>query len=627
MRVESVQFDEIAKRFRLSNERRISAHRFACLGVGDKLVYRSTKEAHVRCKNGIAQLLPVYRSQCYVNVGHRQVAVTIKEIETEEELHGYAQLAQYHYRGKELHGRRAPLILICHDPLLPSVLGYIELSTAFLMNKPRANLLSSPFSDPDSGISWEEWKKDSVRKYTNLIVRIARTVISPEFRGLGLAGILVQHAAAFAREHWNVGGLKPLFLEITADMLRYVPFVERAGMHFIGMTEGNLDRLTKDMTYLLRNMRRVKNGEILSEDSAGIVDLQMSYAVLLNRIAKRKGFDRKSLMDLLLRDPHLLPDGEWTMLHKVFRLPKPTFLMGLSQSAEEFVTKRIEELSLPKISPGFAPALHGMESQSVINATRCGFKMSATIRRTRSTRRVQEAFGIDNDMLYSTLFSDLSFKVSRGEIVLICGPSGAGKTTLLSVLQRKLVNTGYRPKGFTGRMWVRPNMDVSVLQPLGNEKPLIDALGDSSFDASLYALNVSGLAEAHLYLKRFGELSNGQRYRAMMARLIASNADVWIADEFCATLDPVTASIVARNLRRCAKRLRSTVLLAAASWSDFIHELRPDTVIHLRSPWDYRVFTWPEFETSVAQSMLSGMACAPPVDHRGTEKTRAGTPR
>jgi ABC-type Na+ transport system ATPase subunit NatA len=111
-------------------------------------------------------------------------------------------------------------------------------------------------------------------------------------------------------------------------------------------------------------------------------------------------------------------------------------------------------------------------------------------------------------------------------------------------------------------------------------------------------------------LKRFAELSNGQRYRAMMAKLIASNADVWIADEFCATLDPVTASIVARNLRRCAKRLRVTVLLAAASWADFIHELRPDTVIHLRSPWDYRVFSWPEFEESVTRSMLSGLACA-----------------
>lgn len=610
MLVQTVQFGDLIKRFRLRNGRRIQTHRFACLGPGDDVVYRNAGDAHVRCRNGNATLLPAYQAEDHIEIGQRRVSVTIKEIESEDELRGYVQLAQYHYRGKDLHGRRSPLILVCHDPLLPSVLGYIELATAFLMNKPRAAVLSAPFNDLGSGIHWTEWKKDTVRKYTNLIVRIARTVVSPEFRGLGLASLLVRHAAAYASNHWNVGGLKPLFLEITADMLRYVPFVERAGMQYIGLTEGNLNRLTKDMGYVLRNLNRVRRREILNEDSAGIVDLQVSYATQLNRLAKRNGLRRESMMELLLRDPHRLPDRDWTMLHKVFRLPKPTFLMGLTPAAEAFVTRRVDVLSLPRSCPVFAPEPHGIESQRVVNATKCGYKLSATIRRTRSTRRVQEAFGIDNDMLHCTLFADLNFRVARGEIALICGPSGAGKTTLLSILQRKLINAGHRPSGLSGRLWVRPSLDVSVLQALGNEKPLIDALGGSSFDESLYALNVSGLAEAHLYLKRFRELSNGQRYRAMMAKLIASNADVWIADEFCATLDPVTASIVARNLRRCAKRLRVTVLLAAASWADFIHELRPDTVIHLRSPWDYRVFSWPEFEQSVAQSMLSGLACA-----------------
>ncbi len=236
------------------------------------------------------------RRQTTSKSGSGVVALTVKEIETEDELRGYNQLAQYHYRGKNLHGRRTPLILVCHDPLLPSVLGYVELATAFLMNTPRATLLNTPWTDPESGISWTGWSKDTVRQYTNLVVRIARTVVSPEFRGLGLASLLVRHAAAYAREHWNVGGLKPLFLEITADMLRYVPFVERAGMHYIGLTEGNLERLTKDMSYVLRNLDRVRRREILNEESAGIVDLQVSYAMLLNKMAKRNKLGRKSLL-------------------------------------------------------------------------------------------------------------------------------------------------------------------------------------------------------------------------------------------------------------------------------------------------------------------------------------------
>jgi hypothetical protein len=129
MRVKSVQFKDLSKRFQLKNNRRIQTHRFACLGPGDDVLYHSTKDAHVRCRNGVAKLLPAYQAVDHVEVGQRRVSLTVKEIETEGELRGYVQLAQYHYRGKELHGRRSPLILVCHDPLLPNVLGYIERTT------------------------------------------------------------------------------------------------------------------------------------------------------------------------------------------------------------------------------------------------------------------------------------------------------------------------------------------------------------------------------------------------------------------------------------------------------------------------------------------------------------------
>jgi ABC-type ATPase with predicted acetyltransferase domain len=142
------------------------------------------------------------------------------------------------------------------------------------------------------------------------------------------------------------------------------------------------------------------------------------------------------------------------------------------------------------------------------------------------------------------------------------------------------------------------------LSPLDNSRPLINSLGHIPFEHALFALNVSGLAEAHLYVRRFRELSNGQRYRAMVARLIASGASVWVADEFCATLDPTTANIVCRNLRRCAKRFGVTVIVAAANWSEFIHELRPDLIVHLRAPWDCEVFAWPEFNRSLLKSKL-----------------------
>jgi ABC-type ATPase with predicted acetyltransferase domain len=532
----------------------------------------------------------------------------IKEIQTKEELAGYHQLEEYHYRGKVLHGRRAPLIVRSEDPLLPRVLGYIELSTAFIMNRPRAILLDSEFRHAAGDVSWSTWKKATVRKYTNLVVRIARTVVSPEFRGLGIARILVKHAARFARDHWHVGKLKPLFIEITADMLRYVPFVESAGMHYIGDTEGNLARVNEDMAYILKNLPRVKAGEILKEESGGIVDLQVSYAARLEQVEEEQNVPRERLLNLLLRSPQRLSDDNWALLHKIFRLPKPTFLMGLTRVSENFIRRRVSELNLPDRYPAQQPSEEIPRLRAPIFVRECTLALSAPLIRTRSTRKIQQAFGVSRDMLTTTLFSNINFQISPGDIVLICGPSGAGKTTLLNLLERSLNDPQYCPDGISGTIEVPYPLTVTSLRPLPSSRPLVNAFGRVSLELALFALNVSGLAEAHLYVKRFRELSNGQRYRAMVAKLIASQSDVWVADEFCATLDPITANIVSRNLRRCAKQFGITVILAAANWAEFIHELQPNTVVHLRAPWDYRVFSWDTFKTAVRQSQILGQS-------------------
>lgn len=606
MLITSVQFKPLTKCYRLANGGVITAQRFCCLGPGDDVVVRRSDRVSARCINGRAQILPAYAAKDSVRIGDKTLVLTVKEIQSAEELDGYHKLEECHYRGKVLHGRHVPLIVTSSDPLLPLVLGYIELSTAFIMNRPRAILLDDRFHDGAGGISWTTWKKAAVRRYTNLVVRIARTVVSPEFRGLGLARILVRHAAHFARRHWHVGKLKPLFLEITADMLRYVPFVESAGMHYIGDTEGNVKRVNEDMNYILKNFSRVKRRDILKEESAGIVDLQVYYATCLKQIEREQGVPRDQLLRLLLRSPHRLSDEHWALLHRIFRLPKPTFFMGLTPSAERFICKRIQQLGLPPQYPAFRPPESTPVLKSPIKIGQCTLELSAPLIRTRATRKVQQAFGVNRDTLTTTLFSSLSFTIHPGDIVLICGPSGAGKTTLLSLLEKCLLDPQSRPEGLIGAIEVPQTVRVSTLSALPSSKPLINAVGRVSFEQALFALNVSGLAEAHLYVKRFRELSNGQRYRAMVAKLIATRADVWVADEFCATLDPITASIVSRNLRRCAKQLGVTVILAAANWAEFIHELQPDTIVHLRAPWDYRVFSWDEFQRASNESQALG---------------------
>ena len=225
--------------------------RSACVMKGDTLEFID-KTVYVQCKNGDkrAQISPFYSVPDNIQLGNLTIPVLVKEITEPEEYQVYRHLQFHHYRGKSLFGRHAPLVMCASHPLLPSVIGYIELVTPFGASKPRREFFSAQCKL--DGIGWEQWNKDTTKKHISLFVRIARCVVHPELRGMGVGQQLVKHAIEFARDHWQSGGIKPYILEICADMLRYVPFTESAKMVYIGDTEGDQHRIVKDFSYFLK---------------------------------------------------------------------------------------------------------------------------------------------------------------------------------------------------------------------------------------------------------------------------------------------------------------------------------------------------------------------------------------
>lgn len=219
----------------------------ACVSKGDTIRVENSN-AWVICKNGESQFIEPYFVREKIRLGSIQLEVLIKEITEQEEHKAYTSLAELHYRGHIIHGRTARLIMRAHHPAYPKVIGYVELATPFYMNKARSKILDAPFNF--DSVEWQRWDMPTLRKYIHLIVRIARIVVYPEFRGIGIGQILVNHAGEFAKGRWQVAGYLPYFMEISADMLKYVPFAERAKMIFVGETEGNLHRVAKDMNYL-----------------------------------------------------------------------------------------------------------------------------------------------------------------------------------------------------------------------------------------------------------------------------------------------------------------------------------------------------------------------------------------
>jgi ABC-type ATPase with predicted acetyltransferase domain len=100
-----------------------------------------------------------------------------------------------------------------------------------------------------------------------------------------------------------------------------------------------------------------------------------------------------------------------------------------------------------------------------------------------------------------------------------------------------------------------------------------------SFPEALELLSRVGLNDAFLFVRRFEQLSDGQKYRFRLAKLIESNKQYWTADEFCATLDRDTAKIVAYNVQKLARQLGKAVLVATTH-TDLFKDLVPSVHIH-----------------------------------------------
>lgn len=590
--VSSVVWKGHAKRLQLEpGASWVDVPRSACLTSGDR-VLRCKNKIWVRCSNGMCQVLPSYASPVTLRLGGLRLDVLIKEITGADEYSAYEYLANLHYRGHTVHGRTARLIARTLDPAYPKVIGFIELATPFFMNKPRARILDADFQL--EGIAWDTWNINTLRRNIHSIVRIARTVVSPEFRGFGIGGLLVEHASIFARDRWQVAGKKPYFLEISADMLKFVPFVRSAGMRYVGETDGNLNRVAKDMSYLITRFGDGKSDTSQFEKISGILDQQVARMTKALSLMEEHNLDIHQLTSRLNRLSVRTVLKDFDLFRGIVSLPKPTFMMGLNEYAKKFLEARLTKTK-PK-EPIYAADIQISPIEAPICLSGVTITYLSRVRRTVATHAVQQAFDISPRDIRTVAIQDLTCKILPGDVLLVEGPSGTGKTTLLETIiaavdKREAVVEGTIdvPKGF------RP----FVLESIRSRKSLIELFTNNEIGKALYYLGHAGISEPFLYLKRFEELSKGQQYRAMLAKMLASTCNVWIIDEFCSNLDEITANLVADNVQRLARKYGLTVIAAASNPQPYIHSLQPDKVIRLSTSAHSAVVSGSEFIRSL----------------------------
>jgi len=177
--------------------------------------------------------------------------------------------------------------------------------------------------------------------------------------------------------------------------------------------------------------------------------------------------------------------------------------------------------------------------------------------------RVCRMFGLTLDRLTDRApVHQCRVEIRPGDITFITGPSGAGKSVLLRELQQcvpaaEAVNLA----------------DIDL--PEG--QTLVDCF-DEDIVATLRTLSAVGLSDVFSLLNRPHRLSDGQQHRFRLARALTAGKPFVFADEFCSTLDRITAAAVAYNVHRLAKRTGTTLILASTR-DDLLPDLAPDVVI------------------------------------------------
>jgi putative ABC transport system ATP-binding protein len=195
-----------------------------------------------------------------------------------------------------------------------------------------------------------------------------------------------------------------------------------------------------------------------------------------------------------------------------------------------------------------------------------------------SARGLEMVYGSGAGLVHA--LRGVNLDVDAGEIVVVMGPSGSGKTTLLSVVSGILRPTagtvkvqgaditamtraelstfrrdhfGFVFQGFNlfGAISARHNVAVAM--------ELKGVNGRAARAEADRMLALAGIAHRSDHIPR--DLSGGEKQRVSIARALAGNPKIVVADEPTASLDSVNGHAVMELLRKMAKECGSAVLI------------------------------------------------------------------
>ena len=206
--------------------------------------------------------------------------------------------------------------------------------------------------------------------------------------------------------------------------------------------------------------------------------------------------------------------------------------------------------------------------------------------------RVKSLFNAESGCDFD-LDADLDIDGTPWQIGVVVGPSGSGKTSI-----GRMIFGG--PAPFWTPEWP-------------TDQPIIDAIAPGgSFDDVTAALGSVGLGTVPTWLRPYAVLSNGEKFRADLARLVVDGPDAAIVDEFTSVVDRQIAKFGALAFAKAWRRTKGKRVVLLTPHYDVLEWLEPDWIFDtakrafargsLRRPkFDLEIFKtdgsyWPLFE-------------------------------
>ena len=182
---------------------------------------------------------------------------------------------------------------------------------------------------------------------------------------------------------------------------------------------------------------------------------------------------------------------------------------------------------------------------------------------TGKNSETMRMFGLTVDKLQQSIVThQCELTIKQGDVVYITGPSGCGKSVLLRELENKFSS--------------EEKINLQSVN-LPGDKSVMDCIPGTVIE-SLKSLSIAGLNDCLCILNRPAYLSDGQKYRFALAKALVAGKKTIFADEFCTNLDRITASVIAWNIRKFAKRNKVTFILASCH-DDILADLCPDVLV------------------------------------------------